>query len=64
MIIKDDIKAINKDILKAKYFICQVKRAEYWISKLNNIYIDYIFEAILTEDKENVKIVYEVKAVY
>lgn len=64
MTIKDDIKAINKDVLKAKNFKWQVKRAEYWISKLNNIYPDYVFEAVLTEDEENVKIVYELKVVY
>ncbi|WLW38873.1 hypothetical protein 189ceduo_00019 [Lactococcus phage STA189] len=64
MTIKDDLKAINKDISKAKNFKWQVKRAEYWISKLNNIYPDYIFEAVLTEDEENVEIIYVLKVVY
>ena len=64
MIIKDDIKAINKDILKAKKFKFQVKRAEYWISKLHNVYPDYIFEVVLTEDEKNVKIVYKLEVVY
>lgn len=34
MTIKDDIKAINKDIKKAKNFKWKVKRAKYWIVKL------------------------------
>lgn len=64
MTIIDDLKAINKDILKAKNFKWQMKRAKYWAIKLINIYPDYIFRAVLTEDKVNIKIVYEVKEVY
>ena len=38
MTIKDDIKAINKDIKKAKNFKWQTKRASYWLVRLKNIY--------------------------
>lgn len=61
MTIKDDIKAINKDIKKAKNFKWQVKRAEYWVIKLRNIYPDYDFMAYT--DKNIIFIDYKVKGV-
>lgn len=64
MTIIDDIKAINKDILKAKNLNWQAKRASYWIRKLSNIYPDYVFKGDLTADKNNIQIVYWVKVVY
>ncbi len=62
MTIIDDIKAINKDILKAKNFKWQVKRAEYWVIKLKNIYLDYDF--IAYTGKNGIFLDYKVKAVY
>lgn len=64
MTIIDDLKAINKDILKAKNLKWQTKRASYWIIKLSNIYPDYVFKGILTDDKKNIRIVFWLKVVY
>lgn len=65
MTIKDDIKAINKDILKAKNFKWQVKRAKYWLVKLQNIYPDYDFKTYVRplRDKNDIFIDYKVKGV-
>ena len=43
MTIKDDIKAINKDIFEAKDWEQMVQRTKYWVVKLKNIYPDYKF---------------------
>lgn len=66
MIIKDDIKAINKDIAKAKNFKWQTKRASYWLVRLKNIYPDYEFKTYVKplSDKNDIFIDYEVKEVY
>lgn len=66
MTIKDDIKAINKDILKAKNFKWQVKRAKYWLVKLQNIYPDYEFKTYFRplRDRNIIFIDYKVKEVY
>lgn len=61
MTIKDDIKAINKDIKKAKNFKWQVKRAEYWVIKLRNIYPDYDFMAYT--GKNGIFLDYKVKGI-
>lgn len=66
MTIKDDIKAINKDIAKAKNFKWQTKRASYWLVRLKNIYPDYEFKTYVKplSDKNDIFIDYEVKKVY
>ena len=66
MTIKDDIKAINKDIKKAKNFKWKVKRAKYWLVKLKNIYPDYEFKTYCKplHYKNDIFIDYEVKEVY
>lgn len=66
MIIIDDIKAINKDIAKAKNFKWQIERAKYWIVKLSNIYPDYEFQSFVRYSaKEDVIFLdYELKEVY
>ena len=73
LIIKDDIKAINKDIVEAKDWEQMVQRASYWIVKLKNIYPDYEFKTyvkplhdknIIFIDKNIIFIDYEVKEVY
>ena len=63
MTIDDDLKAINKDIGKAKTWGWKINRAKYWIIKLTNIYPDYIFKAELKPDL-TVKIIYSLKEVY
>lgn len=65
MTIKDDIKAINKDIKKAKNFKWQTKRASYWLVRLKNIYPDYEFKTYVKplSDKNDIFIDYEVKGV-
>ena len=60
--IKDDIKAINKDIKKAKNFKWQVKRAKYWLVRLKNIYPDYEFKTYFTPLRDKKKIFIEYKA--
>ncbi len=61
--IKDDIKAINKDIVEAKDWEQMVQRAKYWLVRLKNIYPDYEFKTYFTplHDKNNIFINYEVK---
>ena len=44
MTIKDDIKAINKDIIEAKDWEQMVQRTKYWLVRLENIYPDYEFK--------------------
>ena len=44
MTINDDLKAINKDIKKAKNWGQMVQRAKYWLVRLKNIYHDYKFK--------------------
>ena len=44
MIITDDLKAINKDIVEAKDWKQMVQRTKYWIVRLKNIYPDYEFK--------------------
>ena len=63
LIIKDDIKAINKDIVEAKDWEQMVQRASYWIVKLKNIYPDYEFKTYVKplHDKNIIFIDYEVK---
>lgn len=62
MTIIDDLKAINKDIVKAKNFKWQIKRAEYWVIKLSNIYPDYEFKAFT--GKNGIFLDYKLKVVY
>lgn len=66
MTITDDLKAINKDILKAKNFKWQVKRAKYWLVRLQNIYPDYEFKTYFkpTRDKNIIFIALNPMAVY
>lgn len=66
MTIKDDIKAINKDIVEAKDWEQMVQRAKYWLVKLKNIYPDYEFETWLRmlQDRNIIFIDYKVKEVY
>lgn len=66
MTIKDDIKAINKDIVEAKDWEQMVQRTKYWIVKLKNIYPDYEFETWLRmlQDRNIIFIDYKVKEVY
>ncbi|ASZ70842.1 hypothetical protein 50504_18 [Lactococcus phage 50504] len=66
MTITDDLKAINKDIKKAKDWEQMVQRTKYWITKLKNIYPDYEFKTYFTplRDKNIIFIDYKVKEVY
>ena len=66
MTIKDDIKAINKDIEEAKDWEQLVQRAKYWLVRLKNIYPDYDFKTYVKplHDKNDIFIDYEVKEVY
>ena len=73
MTIKDDIKAINKDIFEAKDWEQMVQRASYWIVRLKNIYPDYEFKTyfkplrdrnIIFIDRNIIFIYYKVKEVY
>lgn len=66
MTIKDDIKAINKDIFEAKDWEQMVQRAKYWLVRLKNIYSDYEFKTYFKSlrDKNIIFIDYEVKEVY
>ena len=61
----DDLKAINKDIKKAKNFKWQTKRASYWLVRLKNIYPDYEFKTYFKplRDKNIIFIDYKVKGV-
>ena len=52
MTIKDDIKAINKDIKEAKDWEQMVQRAKYWLVRLKNIYPDYEFKTYFTPLRE------------
>lgn len=65
MTIKDDIKAINKDIFEAKDWEQMVQRAKYWLVKLKNIYPDCEFKTYCKplHDKNIIFIDYEVKGV-
>lgn len=64
--IKDDTKAINKDIFEAKDWEQMVQRAKYWLVRLKNIYPDYEFKTYFKSlrDKNIIFIDYEVKEVY
>lgn len=64
--IKDDIKAINKDIVEAKDWEQMVQRAKYWLVKLQNIYPDYEFKTYFRplRDRNIIFIDYKVKEVY
>ena len=62
MTIKDDIKAINKDIAKNKETKKANDKANYWLIKLINIYPDHNF-VILYTDNHAYKIVASVKGV-
>lgn len=66
LIIKDDIKAINKDIAEAKDWEQMVQRTKYWIVKLKKIYPDYNFKTYFKplRDKNIIFIDYELKVVY
>jgi hypothetical protein len=66
MTINDDLKAINKDIKKAKNWGQMVQRAKYWLVRLKNIYHDYKFKTYVKplRDKNIIFIDYEVKEVY
>jgi len=66
MTIKDDIKAINKDIKEAKDWEQMVQRAKYWLVRLKNIYPDYDFKTYFkpTREKNIIFIDYKVKEVY
>lgn len=66
LIIKDDIKAINKDIAEAKDWEQMVQRTKYWIVKLKNIYPDYEFKTYCKplSDKNIIFIDCKVKEVY
>lgn len=65
MTIKDDIKAINKDIFEAKDWEQMVQRAKYWLVRLKNIYPDYEFKTYFKplRDKNIIFIDYKVKGV-
>lgn len=66
MTIVNDLKAINKDIKKAKDWEEMVQRAKYWLVKLQNIYPDYEFKTYVRplRDKNDIFIDYKVKEVY
>ena len=66
MIITDDLKAINKDIVEAKDWKQMVQRTKYWIVRLKNIYPDYEFKTYVKplRDKNDIFIDYKVKGVY
>ena len=66
MTIKDDIKAINKDIFEAKDWEQMVQRTKYWVVKLKNIYPDYKFKTYFKplRDRNTIFIDYKVKGVY
>lgn len=66
MTIKDDIKAINKDIKESKDWEQMVQRAKYWLVRLKNIYPDYDFKTYFkpTREKNIIFIDYKVKEVY
>lgn len=73
MTIKDDIKAINKDIFEAKDWEQMVQCAKYWIVRLKNIYPDYEFKTrfkplrdrnVIFIDRDIIFIDYKVKEVY
>lgn len=66
MTIKDDIKAINKDIFEAKDWEQMVQRTKYWVVKLKNIYPDYNFKTYFKSlrDRNIIFIDYKVKGVY
>lgn len=66
MTIKDDIKAINKDIFEAKDWEQMVQRTKYWVVKLKNIYPDYKFKTYFKSlrDRNIIFIDYKVKGVY
>lgn len=66
MTIKDDLKAINKDIEEAKDWEQLVQRTKYWLVKLNNIYPDYNFKTFFKplRDKNIIFIDYTLKEVY
>lgn len=65
MIIKDDIKAINKDIFEAKDWEQIVQRTKYWLVKLKNIYPGYEFKTFFkpTKEKNIIFIDYKVKGI-
>lgn len=62
MTIIDDLKAINKDIKKNRKFEKKLNVAKYWKIKLENIYPDYSF-TFLYSDNFNVEIVANIKGV-
>ena len=66
MIITDDLKAMNKDIVEAKDWKQMVQRTKYWIVRLKNIYPDYEFKTYCKplRDKNIIFIDYKVKGVY
>ena len=66
MIITDDLKAINKDIVEAKDWKQMLQRTKYWIVRLKNIYPDYEFKTYCKplRDKNIIFIDYKVKGVY
>ena len=66
MTIIDDLKAINKDIKKAKNFKWQIKRASYWLVSLKDLYPEYEFKTYCKplRDKNIIFIDYKVKEVY
>lgn len=66
MTIKDDLKAINKDIEEAKDWEQLVQRTKYWLVKLENIYPDYNFKTFFKplRDKNIIFIDYTLKEVY
>lgn len=61
MTIIDDLKAINKDIAKAKNKKWQVIRTKYWITRLTNVYPDYDFFGVTDTMTEDYIIIYRVK---
>ena len=65
MIITDDLKAINKDIVEAKDWKQMVQRTKYRIVRLKNIYPDYEFKTYCKplRDKNIIFIDYKVKGV-
>ena len=66
MTIIDDLKAINKDIEKAKDWEQLIQRTKYWLVKLENIYPDYNFKTFFKplRDKNIIFIDYTLKEVY
>ena len=66
MTIKDDLKAINKDIKKAKDWEQMVQRAKYWLVRLKNIYPGCEFKTYFRplRDRNIILIDYKIKEVY